>query len=92
MTQGDAGSAPMRGSVANGWIPVTERLPDAGVDVLIWSPIDPQFTRFCVAAMDRINGQHLWTSEYGDEMPTHWMPLPAPPLPPPPPGPMWRYE
>jgi len=61
------------------WIPVTERLPDAGVDVLIWSPIDPQFTRFCVAAMDRINGQHLWTSEYGDEMPSHWMPLPAPP-------------
>ena len=61
------------------WIPVSERLPEAGVGVLILSPIDSQFRRACVAAMDRVNGQHLWTSEYGDEMPTHWMPLPEPP-------------
>jgi hypothetical protein len=61
------------------WISVSERLPEAGVDVLIWSPIDSQFRRACVAALDRVNGQHFWTSEYGDEMPTHWMPLPEPP-------------
>jgi tRNA nucleotidyltransferase (CCA-adding enzyme) len=61
------------------WISVEERLPEAGVDVLIWSPIDSQFRRACVAALDRVNGQHFWTSEYGDEMPTHWMPLPEPP-------------
>lgn len=62
------------------WIPVAERRPKPGVDVLIFlRPIDEKFSRVCVASMDRINGHCLWTSEYGDEMPSHWMPLPAPP-------------
>jgi len=73
------------------WIPVSERLPEAGVSVLIFfRPLDDDGTPYCsgcdgkgglitVAAVDRIDGQYLWTSEYGDETPTLWMPLPEPP-------------
>jgi hypothetical protein len=75
----------------DGWIPVTERLPPPGFGVLIFfRATDNDGTPSCigcdgngglisVAAMDRIDGQYLWTSEYGDETPSHWMPLPAPP-------------
>ena len=77
------------GSLA--WIPVTERLPPPGFGVLIFfRAIDGDGTPSCigcdgngglitVAEMDRIHGQYLWTSEYGDETPSHWMPLPAAP-------------
>jgi len=73
------------------WIPVSERLPPPGFAVLIFfRPTDNDGTPSCigcdgngglmtVAAMDRIDGQCLWTSEYGDETPSHWMPFPAPP-------------
>ena len=74
------------------WIPVSERLPPPGFGVLIFfRATDNHGTPSCigcdgngglmtVAAMDRIDGQCLWTSEYGDETPSHWMPLPEPPV------------
>ena len=77
--------------LARRWIPVEERLPEPGLGVLIFfRATDGDGTPSCigcdgngglitVAAMDRIDGQSLWTSEYGDETPTHWMPLPKPP-------------
>ena len=73
------------------WIPVTERLPEPGESVLVFLRfVGDDGTPSCigcdgkgglitVAALDRIDGQNLWASEYGDETPTHWMPLPAPP-------------
>ena len=85
------GSVANRQAILDGWIPVTERLPPPGFSVLIFfRPVDSDGTPSCigcdgnggliaVAAMDRIDGQCLWTSEYGDETPTHWMPLPASP-------------
>ncbi len=73
------------------WIPVSERLPEPGESVLVFLRfLDKNGTPSCigcdgnggmitVATLDRIDGHNLWTSEYGDEMPRHWMPLPEPP-------------
>ena len=60
------------GLIANGvtvqeWIPVTERLPDGGVEVLVYSKI----IGICV---DYYDGDTLGYSDV-----THWMPLPQPP-------------
>ena len=73
------------------WIPVTERLPERGMAVLMFHrATDADGTPSCigcdgngglaaVAELQTIEGQNVWTSEYGDETPTHWMPLPEPP-------------
>lgn len=73
------------------WIPAEERLPRPGQEVLIFHrATDADGTPSCIgddgngglittATFERIEGQALWTSEYGDETPTHWMPLPEPP-------------
>ena len=73
------------------WIPVQERLPEPGESVLMFfRATDADGRPSCigydrngglvsVATFERIKGQSFWTSDYGDETPSHWMPLPEPP-------------
>jgi hypothetical protein len=61
------------------WIPVSERLPEAGVRVLIFCPLaEPNEV---AAAVLRHEG--MWRMDdgevYGETEPTHWMPLPPEP-------------
>lgn len=64
------------------WIPVAERLPELGEDVLvILNNSEPRmvvFRLFC-----DINGLYFWEDEIGDGLVlkavTHWMPLPDAP-------------
>ena len=64
------------------WIPVTERLPEDNVDVLVRRKTDCGMRS--VAAY-RSSGRDCWTitdgdySEFYDHSVTHWMPLPEPP-------------
>ena len=80
MTRDADGSAPMRGSGANrqakldGWIPVTERLPDDGVVVLAWQGKRVVFGY--ARDGDWIDTLYGWVIPNG---PSHWMPLPQPP-------------
>jgi hypothetical protein len=60
-------------NVGHKWIPVTERLPDAWVDVL-------SCDRNKNLTVDCVDKKGKWYSEYTDlEEVTHWMPLPEPP-------------
>ena len=79
MTDANEQSIPSRGSVVNhpafpdSWIPVTERLPEDGVEVVaLWEGV-PEF-----AAIGR---DYAWLARGGEARftATHWMPLPAPP-------------
>ena len=64
------------------WIPVDERLPEDGNDVLVRYRYGHKTV--CVVAY-RVSGNDCWTMSVGDcfdfadEQATHWMPLPAPP-------------
>jgi hypothetical protein len=58
---------------AQGWIPVSERLPEDGADVLAWCGW---------AITSRYDDENYWRTEDGRNpifMVTHWMPLPTPP-------------
>ena len=60
-------------NVPSKWIPVTERLPDAWVDVL-------SCDRNKNLTVDCVDKNGKWYSEYTDlEEVTHWMPLPEAP-------------
>ena len=53
------------------WIPVAERLPDAGQKVIVYSggAHDPA-----------VYAYHFWNKAYASwALITHWMPMPAPP-------------
>lgn len=64
------------------WIPVTERLPETGVDVLVMFP-----QNMAVASRDMgewvVNSGDGWCTDVNlsddEKEPTHWMPLPQPP-------------
>lgn len=64
------------------WIPVTERLPEAGADVLVMFP-----NNMAVASRDMgewvVNSGDGWCTDVNlsddEKEPTHWMPLPTPP-------------
>ncbi len=64
------------------WIPVTERLPETGVDVLVKFP-----QNMAVASIDIgewvVNSGDGWCTDInlagGEKNPTHWVPLPEPP-------------
>lgn len=59
------------------WIPVSERLPDADVDVLVYVPgVDSSYVWLGFIEND------VWYWDTGSTMDfpvTHWMPLPEPP-------------
>lgn len=57
------------------WIPVTERLPEDGAEVLAWSQFGFAYVDLWIDGAWKIDG--LVNGE--NEVVTHWMPLPKPP-------------
>ena len=58
------------------WIPVTERLPQIGRNVLIFS-----IKGYCAEGYFNGSGwsQYRWCAWINPQEVTHWMPLPEPP-------------
>ena len=59
------------------WIPVTERLPECGVRVLIYSK--ELGVRFSNRLYHHENGRPFVVEYEGYVKVTHWMPIPEPP-------------
>lgn len=74
------------GKTMNGWIPVTERLPEDSIDVLICFENGVIFMahRYTIQINNRLfggwdDGSGWWESDLEPEYcPTAWMPLPEP--------------
>ena len=68
------------GVVVREWIPVTERLPEPFVSVLVQMPGEEPFP---TVREGFISNDGIWHSALYDREPdevTHWMPLPEPPM------------
>jgi hypothetical protein len=63
---------------SNGWISVSERLPELGERVMVSNAADDWVT---VGSRQLTGEYHHWDGDDSEELhePTHWMPLPAPP-------------
>ena len=59
------------------WIPVTERLPEPWVVVIVSTDDDDEADVGCVDALKQWRNPH--TGDMAVSSVTHWMPLPAPP-------------
>jgi hypothetical protein len=66
-------------TVAARWIPVEERLPEHGEEVLAYFPPQPYCPNPIVGEAVHV-GKGNWSTEHGGWFHvTHWMPLPEPP-------------
>lgn len=57
----------------NNWINIKDSLPEVGVDVMVWLPLDG----WCEIAFYTFAGE--WYEKDGLCRPSHWMPLPEGP-------------
>ena len=65
-------------SRADGWIPVSERLPEEAMLVLVWTGDGDPGREIAIGFMHKPGS--WWTDNYEYEMfVTHWRPLPDPP-------------
>lgn len=64
----------------SGWIPCSERMPEDGQHVMIYTALRKNFVVAydCSAHMFRQRIRHIIHSWYAEEI-THWMPLPESP-------------
>ena len=61
------------------WIPVTERLPEVRVPVMTYGRKGAVGIGFTQPTSVTKDGKVYFYARYGDDLPTHWMPLPEPP-------------